>query len=204
MHEKMGNVIIEVYEILLRFAVFLVASLGVTSIMAADGLTGLLWVRMYNIVWGLLLADIGLLATIPFFSPRVLVRCIVRIMIFLEEYEPDEEDKIEKSVANGVIPPDDIIRSAERILGKLLKSDVDVVVSTAVKTAYDGLQTAVAMLDDPETTQVLNGKAINKKPLSDKQLKELSEGGMITVPGTKNDGQPTEYELLEAVTMEGK
>lgn len=153
MNEKLGKILSEVYEILLRTLVFLMVSYGVTNIMTADALTGLLWVRMHNIVWGLLLADVGLLIAIPFFSPMVLVDIYISILKYERGFQEwDKSQRTEKTIKENGIPPDDIIRSAERVLGKLLESDVDVVVSSAMKSAYDGLQTAVAMLDDPITT----------------------------------------------------
>lgn len=216
MNEKIGEYLNQVYEILLRTLAFLVMSLGVTYLMTYDPLTGLIWVTVNHIVYGSILADITLLIAIPFFSPATVGEALVNIHLWYFkariEWEGNPE---EKTVKDNALPPDDVIRSAERVIGKLIDSDFEPLLSTAVKSAYDGLQTAVAMLDDPETLEAYQGKPLGE-PTDDSEFDE----GPWDVPNVEDlkkhvtsetpyedimlDGRMQRAPVLEVETVEEK
>lgn len=92
MKEIIGNVLNEVYEILLRTLVFLIVSYGVTLLMTLDVLTGLLWVTLNHWVYGLILADVGLLIVIPFFSPATIINVVSIAKEYINSLEASYKD----------------------------------------------------------------------------------------------------------------
>jgi hypothetical protein len=154
MKQIMINIITQFYEVLLRLVLFLVASLGVTQLMTMDSLTGYLWVSANHVVYGILLADIGLLLTIPIFSFEAFRNVLYNIIGYftcLADMRPL------KGLDSYTFPSRlsyllDYVK-AMRFVN--LNKDLDVPIEEAVK----GLEIAVKLIEEPDLMEA---------PLSDK------------------------------------